>query len=372
MATYNPPKKNTAYITYVALRDQADTKLFKSTPTLATGDAKVSIDGAALANLATLPAVTPAASVMVKVSLSAAEMNGDNITLVFVDAAGSEWCDLVVNFQTVTNQFDDLSTFDVSSDTVDVGKISGDTTAANNLELMYDGTGYDAANSTIGTVTAITGLNDPTAAAISDAVWDEAIAGHAGAGSTGEALTDAGAAGATAAAVADAVWDEAVSGHVAAGSFGAEVQSHATSAEVTAATIAANSLASTGTASVHRGDTFTATFSALGDISARTKLWFTMKTSKDDLDSASLLQIEESGGLLYVNGVTATTSGNGSITVNNATTGNITIEVDETETALLSEADSLYYDIQMLDASDVTTLSDDSAVVVADVTRATA
>lgn len=35
----------------------------------------------------------------------------------------------------------------------------------------------------------------PSAAAIADAVWDEAIAGHAGAGSTGEALAAAGAAG---------------------------------------------------------------------------------------------------------------------------------------------------------------------------------
>jgi len=35
----------------------------------------------------------------------------------------------------------------------------------------------------------------PTASAIADSVWDEAIAGHAGAGSTGEALAAAGAAG---------------------------------------------------------------------------------------------------------------------------------------------------------------------------------
>lgn len=39
----------------------------------------------------------------------------------------------------------------------------------------------------IGTVTtAISGLNDPTAAAVADAVWDEAKAGHVGAGSFGE------------------------------------------------------------------------------------------------------------------------------------------------------------------------------------------
>jgi hypothetical protein len=62
----------------------------------------------------------------------------------------------------------------------------------------------------------------PTAAAIADQVWDEAIAGHAAAGSTGEALSDAGAAGTppTAAEVADAVWDEALAGHLGAGSTG--------------------------------------------------------------------------------------------------------------------------------------------------------
>ena len=38
----------------------------------------------------------------------------------------------------------------------------------------------------------------------------------------------------TAAAVADAVWDEAIAGHVAAGSFGEETQAHATPAEVNA------------------------------------------------------------------------------------------------------------------------------------------
>ncbi len=53
---------------------------------------------------------------------------------------------------------------------------------------------------------------------IVDQVWDEAIAGHAGAGSTGLALS--GATAPSAATVADAVWDEALAGHVAAGSTG--------------------------------------------------------------------------------------------------------------------------------------------------------
>jgi len=73
------------------------------------------------------------------------------------------------------------------------------------------------------TLTANTNLNDPTAAAIADAVWDEALSGHLSAGTTGEALN--GASAPSAAAVADAVWDEARAGHVSAGSFGEGVAS---------------------------------------------------------------------------------------------------------------------------------------------------
>ena len=60
---------------------------------LASGDVKVSIDGGALTNITTLPTVTPAAGKLVKVTLSQAEVNGDNITVVFSDAAGNEWTD---------------------------------------------------------------------------------------------------------------------------------------------------------------------------------------------------------------------------------------------------------------------------------------
>lgn len=62
-------------------------------------------------------------------------------------------------------------------------------------------------------------------ATIADQVWDEATSGHATAGSTGKALTDAGAAGSppTVGDIADAVWDEVVSDHVSAGTFGNRV-----------------------------------------------------------------------------------------------------------------------------------------------------
>lgn len=136
MASYNPPKRATEYIFYVALRDQADTKLFKSSPTLAAGDVKVSKDGGALANLATLPTVTPAAGVMVKVTLSTTEMTADNVTVVFSDASGAEWCDLVVNIQPVTsNQFDDLSTVTTAQVNTEVDTALADYDAPTKAEM---------------------------------------------------------------------------------------------------------------------------------------------------------------------------------------------------------------------------------------------
>src|SRR5437870_1738921 len=104
MATYVPPKKNTQLIFYASLASQANTKLMQVNPTIAAGDFKVSTDGGSLANLGTLPVVTPASSAMVKFTLSTSEMNGDNVTVVCSDAAGAEWCDLTLNIQTTARQ----------------------------------------------------------------------------------------------------------------------------------------------------------------------------------------------------------------------------------------------------------------------------
>lgn len=108
MPSFVTPKKNTEFIFYIGLVSQADTKVFQANPTIAAGDFKVSTDGGALANPATLPSVDPAASKLVKVTLSAGEMNGDNIVLIGSDAAGAEWCDIFVEIQTSAQQVDDL------------------------------------------------------------------------------------------------------------------------------------------------------------------------------------------------------------------------------------------------------------------------
>ena len=120
MASYVTPKKNTAFKCFVMLRDQSNTKIFKANPTIASGDFKVSIDGAAFNNLATLPSASPASGRSVMIDLSSGEMNGDNIVVQCVDAAGAEWCDLCLGIQTTSRQIDDLAWPTVSGRSLDV------------------------------------------------------------------------------------------------------------------------------------------------------------------------------------------------------------------------------------------------------------
>lgn len=95
----NPPVFGQPYTFDIGLVDQADTKKFKVNPTLAAGDFKISIDGGALTNLASLPTVSPASGQQVRVALSAAEMTGQNCTVYWIDASGAEWCDGMFNVQ---------------------------------------------------------------------------------------------------------------------------------------------------------------------------------------------------------------------------------------------------------------------------------
>jgi hypothetical protein len=100
MAEYAVPIKASPYVFEVGLVDQSDTRKLKVNPTLAAGDFKVSIDNGAFVNLVNLPTVTPASGAIVKIVLTAAEMNGDNVVVQCIDAVGAEWCDQIIDLQT--------------------------------------------------------------------------------------------------------------------------------------------------------------------------------------------------------------------------------------------------------------------------------
>lgn len=224
MPTYNTPKRATAFKMAIGLVDQANTKLLKVNPTIAAGDFQISKDFGAFVNLTTLPSVVPAGSRSVMIDLSASEMTADNIVIQCVDATGAEWCDQSINLQTTVAQLDDLAT--AANLAVVAGYLDTEIAA---IKAKTDNLPASPASTS----------DIPATSAIADAVWDEALSGHATAGTTGAALSAASGGGSggldaagvraaiglaaanldtqlaalpTAAEMADAVWDEVVDG----------------------------------------------------------------------------------------------------------------------------------------------------------------
>ena len=130
MASKWPAVKNSAYIFRCVLFAQSDNQI-KSNPSLSSGDWKVSIDGGAFANLATLPDVDPDSSVQVLVSLSAGEMNGDEIMVTAIDAAGAEWHSAAWVIHTAAQTLDtmDANIDAILTDTAEIGAAGAGLTA---------------------------------------------------------------------------------------------------------------------------------------------------------------------------------------------------------------------------------------------------
>lgn len=105
-----PPKKNVAFTFEIpGLVSQADPTALRVNPTLASGDVKVTLDGATPTNITTLPTVISASHPEVSIALSQSEMNHDRIVVRFKDAAGAEWCDLGIIILTAARQLSDLA-----------------------------------------------------------------------------------------------------------------------------------------------------------------------------------------------------------------------------------------------------------------------
>lgn len=142
MPNYNPCIRGQAYRFFVSLVPQSSSATFQSNPTLATGDVKVSKDGGSLQNVTTLPSVAPSSSKLVQVDLSALEMDADNVTVIFSDASGAEWCDQAFCIQPcslgVTGSVNDASATTTSFVTTLTGY--GDGFFTGSFILFTDGT----------------------------------------------------------------------------------------------------------------------------------------------------------------------------------------------------------------------------------------
>lgn len=112
---------------------------------------------------------------------------------------------------------------------------------------------------------------------------------------------------------------------------------------------------------------------ALGNISSRTKLWFTAKQSKDKSDDDAILQVLEGTGLIRLNKA-ATTAAWAIIDVTDASTGEVDITIYAAATSALVAMQGLVWDVKELIAAspaDAVTLTDGLLNVVPSVTRAT-
>jgi hypothetical protein len=132
-----------------------------------------------------------------------------------------------------------------------------------------------------------------------------------------------------------------------------------------------NPVVTSSSITVLRGDTWSIQLTGLGNITTRTKLYFTVKRLFTDADSEAEVQVSESGGLIIINGDVAATPSNASITVNNATTGDITITVAAVETAKLDLLKDIYYDVQVVKPTAVNTLVYGNFTIAGDSSRAT-
>lgn len=126
---------------------------------------------------------------------------------------------------------------------------------------------------------------------------------------------------------------------------------------------------------------YSATITGLTIPATWTKIWWTLKASAEDADSAAILQlvvsnpaVGASDGVLYVMGAAASIAQRtlGSLTVNQAG-GTVAVALDETLTAALRASSGFVWDVKSLESGgDADILTSGGANIVRTVTRAVA
>lgn len=360
------------------LEDQANPGLFKAAPTIAAGDFTISTNGGAFEAMDNTPTVKPTGGTQIEIVLSATETTaagaGGRITVNCQDAAGAEWYSVGL---AIPVQAADVSTLGGTAQTGDSyavvnhtdygnAKLVRSTTPANTLDVSATGeAGLDfdnvkaasapttLTNITVPVVTTLTNMPAaaPTAAAISDAVWDELLSGHEIGGSAGNALSAAGAAGDP--------WGVTLPGSYASDEAGGII---GMLAGIDTSAVTVTSTNDAGVLTITRGVTFAATVSGLTISGTWAKLYFTLKESDYDDDEDAIVQIVETNpaaltdGLLYLDSaaiVSPITIADGTLTVNQVA-GTVAIAITDNATVKLAKASGLVWDIKTKDTGGAT------------------
>lgn len=188
------PRKAVAYRVTFPILD-ADGDLVTAAATL---DSEISKDGGTFADCTNEATEIATSSGMYFLDLTSTEMDADTVAIIVkTGTAGAKTTPIVMYPE------------EVGDFRADVVQVSGDTTAADNAEAFFDGTGYAGTNNVIPTVTTTTTATNVTtvnglaanvitaasmaadaSAEIADAVWDEDATGHQTQGTFGQAIGD--------------------------------------------------------------------------------------------------------------------------------------------------------------------------------------
>ena len=338
MASTVPPKKGIAYTFYVSLTSQADVKLFQAAPTLAAGDVVVIKDGVLDGNIDTLPTAVTSATRVIAVALSAAEMTADTVTVIFSDAAGAQWCDLVVDIHTAARLSDDLAYPTTSGRSIDVDSAGG----------------VEVGSIQAGAITA--------AAIATDAIDADALA------------TDA------VSEIVTAVWAATTrtlsSLSALLASISADIWAYVTRT-LTSTAASTVSAVSGSTLTLTQYADYAATLTGLTIPSTWSKIYLTVKADEADVDTAALVKIQKSvattgDGLSYIEGAAYATPAHGSLTIDQAA-GTIAIAITADATEGLAKRQDASYDVKCITtAGAVSILTSGVAAIVSTETRSIA
>lgn len=117
-----------------------------------------------------------------------------------------------------------------------------------------------------------------------------------------------------------------------------------------------------------RGDTLALEIMALGDLSLADDLWFTVKRYQSDTDATAEILIGFVDGLISIAGAAAATPANGSITIDDASAGDVTVNLTAEEMAKLDRFNG-YWDVQSQTVAAIATLRRGNARILGDATR---
>jgi hypothetical protein len=275
MASKLPAVKGAAYTFRAVLFAQSGNQI-KTSPSIAAGDFTTSKDGGAFGNLATIPAESPASSGQVLVTLSASEMDGDEITVRAIDASGDEWHSQAWTIMTAAQTFDALDGI-VDTILLDTGELQGDWADGGRLDLILDAAGS---------------AGDP---------WSTELPGAYGAGTAGEII----------------------------GGFSEDLASAI--AALGKSTVTVINTVDGGDAAVYQYATWNATFTLSGSpaLEDYENVIFCVKDNPNQADADALLYVDTATGLKYIGGQEASAAGKGVLTINSATAFNVYVDVAE-------------------------------------------